>query len=120
MSHQTSPAMIALERAREQLLKAKTNRQIINAFEGFYVLQVQTDDKDFPIGAIKEPVIGWEIEDGSNQPIPLTPSGCDFDPLDILYPDGQVCNPFSCSYESVEAWLKDLQSEYHAKHKRKG
>jgi len=101
-------------------MKTTNTSKVFPAFAGFYILQAKTDDKDYPIAAFKEPVIGWKIEDESDQPLPLTPSGCDFDPLDILYPDGQVCNPFGSWHESVEDWLKEKQDEYHAKHQKKG
>jgi hypothetical protein len=94
-------------------MKQPTKRQIISAFQGFFVLTVKTEDgSEYPVGAYREPIIGWQIDDGSDQPIPLTPSGAYFETLDILYPDGTVNNPVGAVYENIDSWLKDKQSRF--------
>ncbi|MEB0029308.1 hypothetical protein QN372_00955 [Undibacterium sp. RTI2.1] len=98
-------------------MKQPTSRQIISTFQGFFVLSIKTTaESDYPVDAYREPVIGWQIDDDSIHPIPLTPSGEDFQSLDILYPDGTVMNPFDCPYENFDSWLKAQQDNFNRRH----
>ena len=116
MNEKKSGAMQALSIAHERFMSEDNKeRKIFGAYEGFYILQAKTDDFGYPIGAYKEPIIGWEMEDDSKQPIPITPSGCTFDYLDILYPDGTVTNPYYGSFDNINDWLEDEQAAFNRK-----
>lgn len=78
---------------------------VIPATPGFFSLALLFDDADQVVGASKEPIVGWAL-DQHNIVCPVTPDFVNADALATLNPDGTVQDPTG-SWETLDDWLEE-------------
>ncbi|HXA47587.1 MAG TPA: hypothetical protein VNW52_08145, partial [Burkholderiaceae bacterium] len=84
---------------------------IVPAALGFFVLEPIFGDNEFPIGAIRQPIVAWGIDASVFCAHPITINAAHYrtSPY-ILQPDGTVECAFVDSYQNEDDWLAQLQA----------
>lgn len=99
--------------------------QVIPALPGWYIVYPSHDGEN--VSVYKEPIVAWvvvntmlpaqhhaDVEDWLSGSVhPITPAEVTFasDEYYMLSPDGQVFQTESCSFDTVEDWLKRMKEE---------
>ena len=76
---------------------------VIPATPGFYALSLLLDEHDQVVGASKDPIVGWAV-DQFNIVCAVTPDQIEVDAHATLNPDGTV-QDYTGSWETIDAWV---------------
>lgn len=82
---------------------------------GWYVIEVQEDEKGYPVDAFRYPITQWAIEVESLAPYPVLLDGVRTDNPYILLPDGSIERPNIDGFANQAEWLADQQAAYNCK-----